>query len=82
MITILGLIGAAGLIGFYLPQLRAIWRSPKLEGFSVLAWLSLLVGVSALATQLFLLQAWTGVAANAIGIAVILEVLRQIRRKQ
>jgi len=41
---ILGLLGAAGQILFYLPQLWTLWRTPRVEGFNIYAWCALLWG--------------------------------------
>jgi len=80
-VDLLGLLGAAGLILFYLPQLWTLWRTPRVVGFNIYAWVALLVGVSALMLQLVYLQAWTGVTANAIAVLAIVASIVLMRRK-
>lgn len=81
-VEILGIAGGVGLVAFYVPQLLSVWKAERLQGFNLPAWTFLFAGVSFLLAQLVLLQAWTGVAANAIALVAIAETMRQVRRKQ
>ena len=81
VIDFLGYLGAVCLIAFYIPQLYSIWRAPRLEGFNLFAWCILGVAVASLATQLALLQVWSGVTANVIAIGAVLFTVVAILRK-
>jgi len=81
LVSVFGLVGLAGLVAFYIPQLITIWRAPELRGFNLVAWGCLAVAVTGLLVQLVLLGAWTGVAANGVALVVCLETIRQIVKK-
>ena len=57
MTTTLGIIAAIAFLFSGLPLMKEIFQSSTLKGFSKVGWVALLVAVSAITWQLFLLHA-------------------------
>lgn len=81
MTDILGWIGTVGLMGFYIPQLVSLMRAPRVEGFNIYAWCSLLVAVDALAFGALLIGWWAGAVANGISAVAVVLSIYYMRRK-
>lgn len=63
--TILGLLASVGFIGYSLPQIVAVYRAPRLAGYSRLAWTLLMVAILAIQVQLVVSALWLAAVAQA-----------------
>ena len=63
--TILGLITAAGIVIWAGPQMLKIYRTPRLQGFSLWGWVALAAAVTAILIQLVMAGVW--IVANIGG---------------
>jgi len=81
MVDILGLLGAVGLVLFYLPQLWTLHRTPRVEGFNIYAWCASLMACLALGTGAGRLGWWFGCVANAVAAVAVAASMVLMRRK-
>lgn len=63
--TILGLIASIGFIGYSLPQIWAVTKADRLQGYSRTAWTLLMAAILAIQVQLFISHLWLATVAQA-----------------
>jgi len=67
--TLLGLLAAAGFVGYALPQIKAVQRAPRLAGYSLTAWSLLMVAILAIQVQLIVAHLWVAAVAQVFNTA-------------
>lgn len=78
---LLGIVATVAFTLYAIPQTWAIYRTPKLQGYSMTAWIALAVAVTAVLAQLVLSQAWLTASAQTLNAASIYYALVAIWRK-
>ena len=80
--TVLGLVAAGAFVVSGIPLSWAVFRSPRLEGFSKAGWLALSVAVTAILIQLLYVEVSVVVtAAQVFNVAVVYFVTVSVWRK-
>lgn len=79
--TILGLIAAAGIMIYAVPQMIKVYRTPRLQGFSLWRWVALAGAVTAILIQLVMAGVWIMAGAQAVNTVAIYYNLWAIWRK-
>ncbi len=79
--TILGLIAAAGFVLYAVPQMLAVYRTPRLHGFSLWGWTALSAALTAILIQLVLAGVWIMAGAQVVATVAAYYTLWAIWRK-
>jgi hypothetical protein len=62
--TILGALAAIGFIGYSIPQVIAVTKAARLQGYSKIAWTLLFVAILAIQVQLVYSGLWLAAVAQ------------------
>ena len=80
--TVLGFVAAGAFVVSGIPLAWAVFRSPRLEGFSKVGWLALAVAVTAILIQLLYVEVSMVVTvAQVFNVAVVYFVTVSVWRK-